>query len=114
MPMQLLQKLTHRPIVRDRIRHGRDRIKPEDAVLVAAHDAAPVGPVAAGILHVVVARRVGLPDIDLDALNGLAVCVLDGADDKERLALGIVRHQAALGDLFGFVSVEGAEDGAFG
>lgn len=114
MPMQLLQELADRPVMGDGIRHGGDSLEPEDAAVVAADDAAAVGAVAAGILHVVVTGGVGLPDIDLDALDGVTVGVAQGADDEQRLALGVVRHGLAVGHFLGVVGVEGAEHGALG
>lgn len=100
--------------MRDRIRHGLDGLEPEDAVLVAAHDAAAIRAITLRILHVVVAGRVGLPDIDLAVGNRTALSVLERADDEERLALGIMRHGRAGGHLLGLVGVEGAQDGAVG
>ena len=43
------------------------------------------------MLHVIVARRVRFPDIDLYTLDGFPVCVFQGADDEEGFALRVVR-----------------------
>lgn len=112
--MQLLQQLAHRPVVRDRIRHGCDCVEPEDPVLATAHDASPVRLVAAGVLHVVVACGVCFPDVDFDVGDRAAGCVFECADDEEGFTLGVVRHGVTGGDFFGVVCVEGAQDGAFG
>lgn len=82
MAMQLLQQLPNRSIVRDGVRHGRNGVEPENTVLVAAYDKSPVRLDPSGMLHIIMARGVRLPDIDLDVGNGSALRVLQGADNK--------------------------------
>ena len=114
MPAQGLQQRPDRPVVRDRICHGHDGLEPEDALGVAGHDAAAVGPGVVGVLHVVVARGVGLPDVDLAAGDGVAGRVFEGAEHEARLAGGVGGDGGAIGQVLGFVRVEGPQDGAFG
>lgn len=112
MPVELLQQPPHGAVVRDRVRNRLDGLEPEESFLVTVHDAAAVGTFTVRVLHVVVARRVRLPDVNLHALDGLAVGVLERAQDEERLSLGIVGHHVACGHLLRFMGVEGAQDGA--
>jgi len=115
MPLQLRQQLAYRPVVRNRVGHGHDCVEPEHAPLVAMYHSAAVGLVASVVvLHIVLAVAVRLPDVDLDALHGLARRALDGAQHKQRLAIGVGGDGEAV--LVGrrVVRVEGAEDGAFG
>lgn len=81
MPLQLRQELAYRSVVRDWIRYGHNRLEPEHTLFVAVHDRSLIGPLTAGVLHIVEALAVRLPDIDLDALYGLASRILDVADD---------------------------------
>lgn len=118
VPAELLQQLPHGAVVRDRVRHGLDGAEPEEAVFIAVHDAAAVGPaprrVSVRVLHVVAARRVGLPDVDFDALDRVPCRVLDRAEDEERFALRVARHLAPRGQDARVVRVEGPQDGALG
>lgn len=114
MPPQLHQKLTDGSVVGDGVGDGDDGVEPKRALGVTGHDAAAVGAVPVGVLDVVVARGIRLPDVDLDALDGLAVDVLDGAQDQQGLAVLVVRHQLAVAHVFGLVGVEGTQDGPFG
>jgi len=66
------------------------------------------------MLDVVVARRVGLPDVDLDPFEGIAGPVLDGADAQQGEPLWVVRHLGAGFEDGGVVRVEGPQHGAFG
>ncbi len=54
MAMQLLQQLPDRPIMRDGIADGRNRLEPKDALFVGLHDSSSVGRLAVCVLHVVV------------------------------------------------------------
>ena len=114
MSLQHLQQLPHRPIMRDGITDGFQALEPEAPLLVALHDAPLARLVAVVVLHVVVARAVRLPDVDLDAGDGPAERVLDGADGQHGLAGWVRGHAAAVGEEGGIVRVEGAEDGALG
>ena len=91
-----------------------NRTEPKHALGVTGHHAAAIGPLPARVLHIIVARGIGLPDIDLHVGDGVAVGVVDGADDEEGFAGGIVGDGGAGGKGRGVVGVEGAEDGAFG
>lgn len=98
--------------MRNRIANGHDPLEPERAFVVAPQDPSPIRPsdVAVRVLDVVEARRVGLPDIDLAFLDGLAVRVEDAAGDEEGGAVGVVGEDGAVGHVVGVVGVEGAED----
>lgn len=113
MAMQLLQQPPHRPIVGDRIGHGGNSLEPEDTLFIRAHNTAPIGFLTPRILHIVMARGVRLPDIDLDVLDGPPLCVAQSAHDQQGLAGGIMGQRLAGGHLFGVVGVEWAEHGAF-
>lgn len=76
MPFKLLQQLSDRPIVGDGIWDRDDSLEPKHALRIARHDRALIGPFAPGVLHIVEAVRVCLPDIDLDAFDGLPGGVL--------------------------------------
>lgn len=108
MTMQLLQQPAHRPVMGNRVRHGRDSMEPENTLLIRAHNAAPIGPLAPCILHIIVARGIGLPDINLDVLDRLALGITQITYDQQGLALGVVRHGVTGGHLLGIVGVEGA------
>lgn len=82
MSMQHLQQLPNRSIVRDGVRHGRNGMEPEKAVLVAAYDTSPIRLDPSGMLHIIMTCGVRLPDIDLDVGDGPAMCILQGADNK--------------------------------
>ena len=112
--MQGLQQSPHRPVVRDRIRYRYNGLKPKHAFFVAGHDAAAVRPIVVSMLHVVVARGVGFPDVDFAARDGFAGHVFEGAEHKAWLAGGIGGNGSAVGEILGFVRVEGPEDGPFG
>ena len=74
--VQHLEQFPHRPVVRDGIAHRHDALEPEFAVRVAREHGAAVGIRAGLALHVVVARAVGFPHVDLAPLDGLAAGVL--------------------------------------
>ena len=106
MPLKLLQQLSDRSIVGDRIRHGDDSLEPEDALRIARHDRALIRPFAPGILHIVEAVGVRLPDVDLDAFDGLAGRVFQGAEDEAGFAVRVVGDGGAVCLRLRFVRVE--------
>lgn len=113
MPAQPAQQLPHRPVIRNRIRHGHDGVEPEHALCIAVYDGATVGLAApVVVLHVVLAVAVSLPDIHLNAGHGVAGGGLDGAQDEQRVAVGVGGDGEAVGVGGGVVGVEGAEDSA--
>jgi hypothetical protein len=114
VPLQLLQQLTNRPIIRDRVRNRYNRLEPENPLSVAVHHSPLVRLLAAFILHIVLAVAVGFPDVDFYPFDGLAFSVFDRADYEAGLAVGVVGDLGAVGLGDGVVGVEGAEDGAFG
>lgn len=69
MALELPQQLAYRAIIRDWIAYRLDGLEPEAAVHVAGHNAPLAWRLSGGILHVIVARGVRLPDVDLDAFN---------------------------------------------
>lgn len=97
VPIQHLQELADGAIVGDGIAHGLDALEPEPALLVGHHDGALARLAALGMLHVVVAGAVGLPDVDLDARHGIAGAVSDGAEAEEGLTLWVGGHVGAVG-----------------
>ena len=113
MSLQLQQQLAHWSIMRNRIRHWHNRLKPENAVLVTAHDASTIWAVVVSVLDVVVACGVGLPDVDLAPFDRLAGRIREGADDETGFAFGVGRDGGAIWKVLGFVSVEWTQNGAF-
>ena len=105
-----LEQLPDWPVVRDWVADGRDSVEPEPALVVGHEYCAPVRSVALRVLDVVVAGRVGLPDIHLDAGDGPALRVSYGAGDHARLSLGVLRNRASRVDDFGLVGMKGSED----
>lgn len=114
MSLEHLQQLADRPIVRNRITHRLNSLEPELTIGVALHDAALAWPLPIRVLHVVVARRVRLPNVDPDVGDGVAARVADRAENQHRLAGRVGRHACARGDGGCVVRVEGAQDGSFG
>lgn len=73
-----------------------------------------IRPFSSSILHIVEPFAVCLPNVDLDAFDGGALGVFDGAEDEAGFAVGVVGDLGAVWGAFSFVGVEGAEDRAFG
>lgn len=113
MTSQLLQQLADRPVVGNRVRHGYNTPEPKHSVFIALHDASPVGAISFRMLHVVHARAVRLPDVDLDSFDRLSLHVFKGAEHEEGLAIRVMCHQVAVRHIFCFMGMERAEDGAF-
>lgn len=90
MPLQELQEFPYRPIMRDRIRHRHNRLKPEYAVMVALHNGTSIWSIAIGMLHIIEALRVRFPNVDSHIRNGLAGGIFDSAEDKAWFALGVM------------------------
>lgn len=116
MPPQAIEQLADGAVVRDGIADGLNGLEPKDALVVALHDAALRGPalIAPLVLHVIVPAAVRLPNVNLDAPDGLAVRVADHAYAQHGLALGVRRHGAAIGHGGGVVRVEGTQHRALG
>ncbi len=114
MSMQLFKQGANGTIMRNGIRHGNNSMEPEDAVPVTVHDRPSVRTVSVGILYIVEAPRIGLPDVDRGPSYWLPRGVFDRAEDQASFALGVVRDGAAIGRRFGFVCVERAKNSAFG
>lgn len=113
---QLLEQLAHGPVMGDGVADRLDALEPEDALVVAEHDAALAGPllVSARVLHVIMAAAVCLPDVDLDVFHRLARNVFHGTNTEQWLALWVRRHLAAVGQGRRVVRVEGAQNRALG
>ena len=90
MPLQELQESPYRSIMRDRIRHRHNRLKPEYAVLVALHNGTSIWSIAIGMLHIIEALRVRFPNVDFHIRNGLAGGIFDCTEDKAWFALGVM------------------------
>lgn len=114
MSPQQLQQLPNRPIMRNRVGNGRDRLEPEHSLVIRSHDASTIRPIPPRILHIIMARRIRLPNIDLHVLHGLPVGIFHRADDEEGLAGGVVGNAGPRGKGLGVVRVEWAQHGAFG
>lgn len=114
VPLKLLQQLTDRSVVRNGIWHWHNRLEPEHAILITVHDRTSIWTTSVCVLDIVEAMGVRLPDIDLYTLDGLAGRILDGAKNQAWLAVGVVRDEAAVLLMHGFMRVEGSQHGAFG
>lgn len=108
MPMQLPQQPPHRPIMRNGVWHRRNSMEPKHPLPIRSHNTPTIRPLTPRILHIIMARRVRLPDIDLNALNRPAFRITERAHSQQRLALWIVRHGVSRGHFLGIVRVEGA------
>lgn len=114
MSPQPLQQLPHRPIMRDWVAHRLQPLEPEPAFLITQHDAPLARLVPVAVLDVIMPAAVRLPDINLDALNGVPSRVSDGTNGKHRLTRRVGGHRGAVLEEGRIVGVEGAEDGALG
>jgi len=90
MPLQELQEFPYRSIMRDRIWHRHNRLKPEYAVMVALHNGTPIRSIAIGMLHIIEALRVRFPNVDFHIRNGLAGGIFNSTEDKTWFALGVM------------------------
>jgi hypothetical protein len=114
MPLQHDQQLPHGPIMRNRIRHRHNGLEPKYPLLITRHHRPLIRSYSTRVLHIIESFTIRLPDIDLYALDRTALRVLDSAEDKAGFAVGVMGNDGAVGGCFGFVRVEGSEDGAFG
>ena len=114
MPFQFNEQFADRSIMRNRIRHRNNGLEPENPIAVAGHNGSLIRTVAAGVLHVVEALGVGLPDVDFDVGDRSARGIFDGTQNKAGLAVGIMGDLRPIGLWLRLVRVEGSQDGAFG
>lgn len=98
----------------NRIAHGLNPLEHKPAILIRNHDRALRRLIAVRVLHVIVAAAVRLPNVDFDALDRVALLVLDGAHGQHRHAFRVRGQAGAVGDRRGVVRVEGPQDGALG
>lgn len=103
VPLEHLEQLADRSIGRYRVRNRHDGFEPEDSCLVATHHGPLVGALAIGILHIIEAFAICLPDIDLDIGYRTTRCILDRAQHQARLAGRVMRDQGAIRGSLGFV-----------
>lgn len=96
------------------IGNWHDGFEPESAVLITTQDCTLVWPVSPRVLHIIETLAVCFPNVNLDALDRLAVGVSDVAYYKAVLAFRIVcDERTVLGD-GGFVRMEGPKNSTFG
>ena len=96
VPLQHHQQLPYWPIMWDGVADGFEPLKPKTSFFVADHDAPLARLVTPLMLYVVMSRAISLPDVDLDARDGIPGRVLDCAKCQHRFAIGIRRHGAAI------------------
>lgn len=114
MPPQPPQQLAHGSIIRNRIRHGNNRLEPKRAILTTQHHRPTIRLIPAVlVLHIIFALGVRFPDVDFNAGDGGAGCGFHGAEDEQGGAVGVGGYAVSRGEVRGVVGVEGAEDGAF-
>ena len=104
--VQDLEKLADRAVIGDRIGNRNNRIEPENAALVGSQHGPSVRTISLCILHIVVAGRIRLPDINLHVGNGLPRGVLDRAKHQKRLPFGIAVDKVAMLHVLGFIGVK--------
>lgn len=114
MPLQQLQQLADRSIVRDWVWHWHNRLEPEQPFLVTVHHCSLIWLFPTLILHVVFALAIRFPDVYLDAWYRLSVGVLDCADDEARFTTWVMGDLGTIGLGNRIVGMEGSEDGALG
>lgn len=113
LPIQQVQQHAHRPIIGHRVIHRPDAIDEEPPILVRVELPATVRPVPLGVLHVVLAVPVRLPDVEQRARDRLPAQVADRATDEHGLARVRGRDGVAVLEEVGLV-VEGPQDGGLG
>jgi hypothetical protein len=106
--MHFFQQGPYRPIMRNRIGHRYNCLEPEISLRIAVHNTSSVWPLVVGMLHVIVACRIGFPDVDLAAFDGLAGRVLERAEYEARLASRVGGDGRPGWEVLGFVGMEGA------
>lgn len=74
----------------NRIRDWHDGFEPEGTISVALHHSSPIWQLPIRILDIIVAGRISLPDINLDAVDGVALRVVDCAKDKTWLPFWVM------------------------
>lgn len=89
--VQLLEKLAHRPVVWNRVRHGKDSFEPEVPRCVAGQHGSSVRTSPVGMLDVVEAFGVGFPDVNACVGNRVSFHVFDRAKDEQGFAVLVLR-----------------------
>ena len=117
VPVQHVQELARRAVIRHRIRSRPKAVQPVVAVLVSSKVPAEVELGLVGVLLLVQAVGGALPDVDLCAGDGLVGCgVADNSVHVDHLAVVGLLHDdvGVVGGGRGVVAEEGAEDGGLG
>lgn len=114
MPVQHLKQCTDWSIMWNRIGYRLDRFEPEVAGLVAFDDCPSIWTFSVSILGIIVSARVGLPDVNLDSLEGLAVGVFDCTDNETFFAVRVGRQKFSVMDCPSVVRMKWTEETALG
>jgi hypothetical protein len=112
MAAELLQKFADWAVVRNRIRHRKDRFEPESTRLVTGQDCPAVWPWTIAVLYIVEALRVSFPDVDFGSGYRIAIDVFDSAQNEKWLPTWICGDGTTMLATNGFVSVECSKDRA--
>src|SRR6266511_5654780 len=108
------EQLAHRAVDRDRVGGRPDRPEAEAPVPVREQVPAAARVLEVGVLDVVEALVVGLPDLEAGAGDGLAVQGADRSLDEAGLTGGAAREVVAQLEPWRAVHVEGPEHGGLG
>ena len=138
MPVELLQQLSNRPVMRDWVGHRDNGLEPifsvsksyfsrrksatasnstpfdlpKHTLLITPHDTPAIRPVPTLMLHIVKPGRIRLPDIDLDARDRLSLLIAHIADNQQRLTFLVVAHQITMLQILGVMCVKGSQHGS--
>lgn len=113
MAFKQLQKLTNRPVVRDRIRNRYNGLEPKCACRIAFHNTPTIRAVSFVVLNIVMTCRVRLPYINSDSFDWVSLHVFHSTNNYAWLAFGVGRQSFAIGYCFCVVGVERTQHRAF-
>jgi len=109
-----LQQLPNRPIVRDGVGHGQDGFEVKAPLRIRCEFAPRLVLLPVGVLHVVKAFLIGLPNLDLCMGHSFALHTFYAALNLAGLTLGPVSNIVAQGVMRCVVDMEGPEHRGLG
>lgn len=96
VPLEKLQELANRTIMRNWIWHRDYCLEPKDALVITVHHRSTVWLLSISMLHVVMAAAVSFPNIDLYPTDWFAIGILDVAEYEAGFALRVMRYQCSV------------------
>lgn len=112
MAIEFLQQTSNWSIVGNWVGHRQDGLEPEVPCTIAGQNRSSIWTGSVGVLDVVEPFRICLPDIYLGPTDGIAVNVFDGTNNKQGLAICVLRDATTVVAVLGLVCVKGSEHGA--